>query len=271
MEQSYLILEDRKLAYCVHGEGLPLVLLHGFCGSGAYWDDVVSRLAESYKVIVPDLRGHGASDTPSGPYTMEELAADIAELIKRLDLGRAVVLGHSLGGYVTLALAEQHAELLSGFGLIHSTAYPDDEQGKLNRMKAKQTIEEKGIGAFAEGLVPKLFAPGHLETMRAAVDKAMTIARGTSADGAASTIVAMKERPDRRAVLQNTELPVLLVAGALDQIIPKEKTFTASGDHVVHRLIDSAGHMSMMEAPEELTRIVLEFMSSKLEQKQEQV
>ncbi len=131
-----------NLAYTDQGEGVPVVLLHGFCGSGAYWDEIVPLLESGCRVIVPDLRGHGASGSPNESYSMESMAGDIGKLIDGLGLGenKPVVLGHSLGGYVTLALAEKQADRLRAFGLVHSTAYPDDEKAEpVARRRSKRS------------------------------------------------------------------------------------------------------------------------------------
>ncbi|WP_159888524.1 alpha/beta fold hydrolase [Paenibacillus puerhi] len=251
-----------SISYTEQGSGHPLVLLHGFCGSGAYWDEVVPLLDAHYRVIVPDLRGHGESGSPDEAYTIEGMADDIAALIDELGTEKAIVLGHSLGGYVTLALAERHSDKLRAFGLVHSMAFPDDEKGKAGRLQAKQTIREQGLSVFIEGLIPKLFAPAHLESMPEAVKQAKEIGLGTSPEGAMHTLDAMRERPDRNAVLQSMELPLLLVAGENDQIIPVERTFVVQGDYVTQRLISGAGHMSMMEAPKELAQSVRDWVAS---------
>ncbi|AEI45421.1 alpha/beta fold hydrolase [Paenibacillus mucilaginosus] len=261
MEKLVKEVNGIRLSYRDAGEGTPVVLLHGFCGSSAYWDELVPLLEGRCRLIVPDLRGHGDSSAPEGPYAMETFAEDIAGFLKSLDIGRAVVLGHSLGGYITLALAERHPDLLLGFGLIHSTPLPDDDKGKEGRLKAMDTIREQGLPAFIEGLVPKLFAPAHLETMPQAVAKAKEIGLGTSPEGAVRTLEGMRARPDRRNVIEETKLPALLVAGTGDGVIAPEKTFAAEGERTTKRQIDGAGHMSLVEAPGELAQAILDFTS----------
>ncbi|WP_163853859.1 alpha/beta fold hydrolase [Paenibacillus elgii] len=259
MDKRYADVNGTRLAYIDRGQGTPVILLHGFCGSLAYYDEVAPLLEGRCRLIIPDLRGHGASDAPEGTYTMEAIADDIAALIDRLNIGRPVVLGHSLGGYVTLALAEKHEDKLLAFGLLHSTAFPDDEKGKEGRLKAMETIREQGLPVFIEGLIPKLFAPAHLETMPEAVRKAKEIGLGTSAEGAVRTLEGMRQRPDRNAVLSAAQVPVLLVAGTGDQIIPPQRTFSVDKETFQRSQIDGAGHMSMMEAPGELAQAVLAF------------
>ncbi len=250
------------LAYRDEGTGAPLVLIHGFCGSSQYWQEVIPALATEFRVIAPDLRGHGDSSAPDESYTMDKMADDLARLLDHLELPKVVMFGHSLGGYVTLAFAEKYADKLTGFSLVHSTAYPDDEKGKENRLKGMESIRENGMEPFIKALVPKLFAPDHVTTMQDAVQLARQIGLATDPQGAIRTLEGMRDRPDRNHVLRNAQIPILLVAGENDQIIPKEKTFSVDAPHVRQELIPSAGHMGMLEAPEALVPIIRQFATA---------
>ncbi|MEO3948062.1 alpha/beta hydrolase [Gorillibacterium sp. CAU 1737] len=262
MPMKNRIVQGHRFAYLDEGEGRPLVLLHGFCGSSAYWQEVIPLLAPHFRVIAPDLRGHGESEAPDElVYRMEAFAEDIAALIRRLELDHPVVLGHSLGGYVTLALAELHEGLLGGFGLIHSTAYPDSEEGRAGRDKGIATIRTEGLAAFVDGLVPKLFAPDSITTKADALQEAKQIGKGTSPAAAIASQEGMKLRIDRNSVLAGTSLPVLLVAGSQDGLVPVERTFSVQREGVVCRELEGTGHMSMLEAPNELARVILDFLA----------
>lgn len=252
-----------QLAYEDYGSGRPLILVHGFCGSSAYWTPLKQSLGSEYRLIVPDLRGHGRSGAPDIPYTVEAMADDLAALAQQLNLTQSVLLGHSLGGYAALAFAEKYPHLLAGFGLIHSTAYPDDEQGKANRNKAITAIQEKGIAPFIDGLIPKLFAPEHLATMADLVQGVKDIGYATKPEGAIHTVEAMRDRIDRNHVLRETLLPVLLASGDKDHLIPAAKTFSVQGDHIIQARLEQAGHMSMMETPDALVKVITEFVQTR--------
>jgi 3-oxoadipate enol-lactonase len=247
------------LAYEDQGSGEPLVLLHGLCGSSAYWDKVVPLLSEHYRVITPDLRGHGESGVSDEPYPMELMAHDIAELLEKLHIPQALLFGHSLGGYVTLAFAEQFPEKLRAFSLVHSSGFPDDEKGKANRDKGIENIQENGIEPFIEGLNPKLFAPEHLETMKPMVESIRLIGVATNPKGAMNVLAGMRDRVDRNQILADAQVPVLLIAGEADQIIPLEKAFATKGDHITQVKLANAGHMSMQEQPVALVKEMLLF------------
>ncbi|EFM10517.1 alpha/beta hydrolase fold protein [Paenibacillus curdlanolyticus YK9] len=242
-----------------------VVLLHGFCGSSAYWETLLPLLERpGRRIIAPDHRGHGRSSAPSDAiYTMEQFAEDAAALVEELGLGPIILLGHSLGGYATLAFAERHPDKLRSFGIIHSTAFPDSEAARDNRDRAVAAIREQGIGPFVEGLVPKLFASREDGSNEVLIQEAIAIGRGTTAAGAIAASLGMKERPDRTAILESSTKPVLLVAGQQDGVIPPERTFTTSRAGVKQVLLEQAGHMGMIETPEELAAALNDFIEGK--------
>lgn len=241
-----------EITYKDAGEGIPVILLHGFCGSSSYWEAVIPLLQSQCRLIVPDLPGHGKSGVPQSPYPIEAFADDMADLLRQLNIEKAVWLGHSLGGYVTLAAVERHADRVGAFGLIHSTAYPDDEKGKEGRLNAIQTVLDSGIVPFVDGLIPKLFAPEHAESMSGKVEAVKKVGYATSPEGAVVTLEAMRGRPDRNDVLRRAKCPVILVAGENDQIIKPDKTFSVQSGLIQHVLLSKVGHMSMVEHPDQL-------------------
>ncbi|WP_307287622.1 alpha/beta fold hydrolase [Bacillus sp. SORGH_AS_0510] len=264
MESKYQKIEGSPITYIDEGEGQPIVLLHGFCGSSRYWEEVLPELSKTYRVIAPDLPGHGQSDSISNGTTIEKIAESIKAVIDELKLGKVTMFGHSLGGYITLAFADKYANQLNGFSLVHSTAFPDSDEAKKGRTANVEKVEQQGIHSLIDGLVPKLFAPEHND--KNYVETAKKIGYETTSNGAIHALQAMKDRPDRNYVLKETELPVLLLAGEQDQIIPAEKTFSVTKPKITHTIIKDAGHMSMYENPQELIRVMKEFLSRFLEQ-----
>lgn len=260
MGHNQMKLSNLDLAYRDHGEGDAVVLLHGFCGSHEYWDQVLPVLSENNRVIVPDLPGHGDSSYPKGNYELEYMADTVKELLDGLELDKVTLFGHSLGGYITLAFAEKYEERLHGFSLIHSTAHPDTEEAKEGRNQSIEKLQSDGLSNFIDGLIPKLFAPENLETHKKEIEKAKEIGYETSQEGAIGMLRAMKNRPDRNHVLINSKLRSLLIAGERDQVIPPEKTFSVRKDNISHTLVNGAGHMSMMEKPDVLIAEIQHFL-----------
>ena len=260
MELKKLTLQDKSIAYIDKGSGKPIVLLHGFCGSSQYWEHVIPALLADYRVIAPDLPGHGQSDPLEGNSTIENIADQLKSLIDKLNLPKVTMFGHSLGGYITLAFAEKYSGLLNGYSLIHSTAFPDSEEAKKGRLANIEKVNQSGIYSLIDGLVPKLFSPENQDENY--VGEAMEIGYTTSAEGAIDALNAMKDRPDRNLVLEASTLPVLLIAGEQDQIIPSDKTFSVSKDNIKQSLIKDSGHMSMYENPSDLISEIQNFLST---------
>ncbi|OUM97888.1 MAG: alpha/beta hydrolase [Paenibacillaceae bacterium ZCTH02-B3] len=238
----------------------PLVLLHGYGGSHRYFDEIFPLLTKHLRVIAPDLRGHGDSAAPEGVYSMETLADDVRKLLDHLGLERVVLLGHSLGGYVTLAFAERYPERLAGFGLLHSTAFPDTEEGRENRLRTAEIARRRGSAPVIDALAPKLFSPANREKMADRLDFVKRIGYGTPSNGIIGAALGMRERPDRRAVLERAGVPVLLLAGAHDEAIPAERRFPADGPHIVKVELPDAGHMGMLESPRAFADAILDFV-----------
>lgn len=249
--------EGNNICYSDQGSGEVIVLLHGFCGSSSYFEQVIPYLSGRYRVIAPDLRGHGASDAPLGAYTIEQMADDVLSLLDALEISKCYLLGHSLGGYITLSFAQRHSARLKGFGLIHSTGYPDSEEAKEKRLKSVSQIRSEGITDFVDQLVPGLFAPDAAPQL---LQRAKEIGYRTPPQGAVGAALAMRERPDRRDVISASALPVLLIAGDQDAIVTPERAFTADKPNVTKATISGAGHMSMFEAPERLAEIIKDFV-----------
>lgn len=256
--------DGSNICYSDQGEGEVIVLLHGFCGSAAYWEQVIPFLSGNYRVIAPDLRGHGASESPLGPYGIEQMADDVLSLLNMLEISECYMLGHSLGGYITLSFAQRHSSRLKGFGLIHSTGYPDSEEAREERLKSISTIQNDGITAFVDGFVPGLFAKASLEKSPQLLERVKEIGYKTPPQGASGAALAMRERLERRDVISATTLPVLLVAGEEDGLIPAERTFTSDNPNVTQAMISGAGHMSLFEAPERLSEIIKDFIQASI-------
>jgi pimeloyl-ACP methyl ester carboxylesterase len=251
-----------RVAYTDEGQGTPVLLLHGYCGSRRYWDEVLPALAAQFRIVAPDCRGHGESEATEGVYTMEQLAEDAVQLLDALGLDRAFVLGHSMGGYAALAHAERYADRLLGFGLLHSTTFPDDGAGKAGREKVAKRVAEEGVNGHIDDLIPKLFAPEHRTSMPQKLRKALDIGYGTSPLGAIGGALGMKERPDRRSVLERLNVPALLLAGEADGVIAPEKRFPVSRQGITAVELAGCGHMGMMERPEAFAEAIVSFVRS---------
>ncbi len=259
-----ILVNDFRMSYNDVGKGLPVILLHGFPLSREIWAPQISAISSRYRLITPDLRGHGDSEATSGPYTMDLLADDIASLIDGLDLRQKVVLGGlSMGGYVAMAFARRHPQRLAGLFLTATRADADAEAGKEGRQKAIAAAQQACSSLPAvESMLPKLFAPPTYTEKPDLVDKVRKIMERTSLAGVIHSQQGMMQRPDSYDMLYALEIPGLMIYGDQDQIIPEEaavKTGATFADGSM-AAIKNAGHLLNMEQPDEFNAILLEWL-----------
>ena len=251
-----MIVSGISIAYTDKGQGLPLVFVHGFPLSRECWRPQIDSLSTICRTIALDLRGFGASGSTSGTTTMDRFADDIAALLGDLDAGPAVLVGHSMGGYVALAFARRHADLLRGLVLVATRAGQDSPKVAAGRASTADRVRAEGTGVVIEAMAPKMLASGNDDVdMEAAVRGFMT---PSSRDGVIGALLGMAERPDSTPVLAQIDVPTLVVAGACDLIIdPAESQAMAQaipGSEL--RVIPDAGHLVAFEQPEAFNTIL---------------
>jgi pimeloyl-ACP methyl ester carboxylesterase len=235
-----------QLAYDRRGEGPPLVLLHGFPLDHHVWDEVVSLLENTFDVILPDLRGFGESTTVDTPYSMDDYASDVVDLLDQLGIRKAALVGHSMGGYVALAFVRLYPERISGLGLVSSQVLADAPERKEGRHKSAAEVAANGIGSVVEAMTPKFTSD---EGLQAYARSAMERQAPAAYIGA---LKAMAERMDSSPLLSSFNFPVVIVHGGADSLIPIDRAQEVKSAlpqaHLVE--IPGAGHMPMMEAKE---------------------
>jgi pimeloyl-ACP methyl ester carboxylesterase len=249
------------LEYNDTSHGFPLILIHGFCESRELWKYSEKDLAMHFRVIVPDLPGFGESRLEESEVSMEYFAEQIKLLLDSLSIEKCIMIGHSLGGYVTLAFAEKHESYLSGMGLFHSTAFADSEEKKENRNKTLDFIQKHGVSLFAESFVPPLFSLGSKGRLKTEIKELIHTAAASSEQGVIETTKAMRDRKDRTNVLKNVDIPVLFIVGKLDGAVPMEKTLEQCHlpKHSIVHFLEGVGHMGMIENKVESVKILINF------------
>lgn len=247
------------LYYTVSGDGPVVLLLHGFGEDGSVWKKQLNALP-GYKVIVPSLPGTGKSATTED-MSMEGLAASIREIIKAEETTSFVMLGHSMGGYVTLAYAAVYPADLVGFGLIHSTAFGDTEERKETRKKGVLFIEKNGGAAFLKTSVPSLYSSYTKTNSPDVVEAHLKLTTQFTDAALTSYYRSMIQRPDRTETLKEAVVPVLFVAGRWDEAIPLQDVLRQTslpGVSYIH-ILENSGHMGMTEEPEKMNKAIKEF------------
>lgn len=237
-----------RIHFEVHGDGPPVVLVHGYPLSGRLWDGVIPLLSPNYRVIVPDLRGMGRSEA-SDVATMDDYADDLRAVLAAADESRPVVLvGMSMGGYVSLAFCRRHRDRVRGLAMVDSRAGADSVEAAEGRHRTAERVLREGSVFVADEMVGKLFASGAPADLRERWRARMA---STSPRGVAAALRAMAGRPDSEPLLRELNLPLLVVVGAEDAITPVEgaRAMAQLGAGTLE-IIPGAGHMAPAEKPE---------------------
>ncbi len=245
------------LHFTDEGEGDTLVFIHGYCESHTLWSDFTAPFRKEYRVICIDLPGFGKSPLLPLPFTIADVAKSVWDFLDSISIDTCFLVGHSLGGYVSLEMANQQPGRLVGFCLFHSTAYPDDENKKLNRTKVMEFVANNGTIPFVETLLPTLFAQPntrlpHLVEEASKIDPQTII----------SYAQAMRDRHDMTKVYSEFRSPILFFIGMKDTVFSPqsiEEQASVVKDKVVCKL-EEAAHMGMIEASSLTQSTLLRFL-----------
>lgn len=260
---SKVSLRDIKIAYDDVGSGPPLVLLHGFPFNRSMWDEQREAFAEHHRIITPDLRGHGETDVAPTAATMAEMALDVAALLDKLDIERAVLAGLSMGGYVALAFCRLFPLRVRALVLADTRAQADTEEAKANRSAQAAQILREGMEAVAATILPKQLAPETIAKRPDVVRRVRAMVTGTRPEGAAAALEGMAQRQDQRSFLSRIIAPVLIIVGSEDTITPIADAELMHQEIGGSRLevIGAAAHLSNLERPKEFNCALGKFLA----------
>jgi len=241
--------KNTYIRYKVEGKGTDVVLLHGYLESMDIWTAFSGKLMKKFRVVSIDLPGHGQSGIISDVHTMEILAEAVKAVLDELDIKKCVLIGHSMGGYVTMAFADLFPDRLFGYSLFHSTPFRDTEEKKQNRNREIELVNQGKKELIINTNVPKAFANDNLEKLKIKVEQAVQIAGNTTDEGIKVILEGMKLRRDRSEILANSKIPVLIILGRKDNYIPfdlikKRIKLNNKGEIYV---LDNSGHMGFIE------------------------
>ena len=250
-------MDTMKLFYKEFGSGKPFIFVHGYPLDHTIWLPLVPELEKHARLILPDLRGHGQSPAPVGVYSMELLAADLLALMDEMGLEKAVIAGHSVGGYIALHFTRDYPERLAGLVLVASHCFSDPPERKQIRLDTAEKVERTGKTDFiAESMLPNLTPDKVLqEKLRLIIEKAKPA-------GVAGILRGMAQRNDTCEVLSNLNVPTVIIAGELDKHLSIEKA-QQMADMMKKpwlEIIPGAGHMPMMEVPQKVSQILLSLL-----------
>jgi len=250
----------KKINYKISGSGNCIVLLHGFLESLLIWDNFTDKLSSEFKLVAIDLPGHGNTDNFSETHTMEFMAETVKAVLDHLGIEECVMVGHSMGGYLTLAFAKQYPEMLNGFCLFHSQAAADSVEAKQNRDKTIKIVMDDRKG-FIRNFIPDLFAPSNREIYKDEIEVLKNRANATSKEGIVAALMGMKERSDKTDILKTFDKPILYIIGKEDSRIPVDTALSqcALANRCTVHILGGIGHMGYIEAKDETLSFIKQF------------
>ncbi|NOX84513.1 MAG: alpha/beta hydrolase [Chlorobi bacterium] len=256
--EKHIKFRGGKLNYRITGQGSGLVFLHGFLEDHTIWNDFADRLSDRFTVIQVDLPGFGKSDVIDDIHTMTLMASAVKHVMDEEEMDQCVMTGHSMGGYVSLAFADLFPDKLKGLVLFHSHAAADDEQGRKNRDRTIEIVK-KDHKNFIISFIPLLFAVENVERFSKEIKQLQKLAVKTSAEAVMAALAGMRDREDRRKLLENLDVPVLFIIGKQDSRIPLDVVMpqVSLPKNCEAIILDNVGHMGFIEA-EGLTYASLE-------------
>ena len=239
-----------ELSYERRGKGTPLVLIHGYPLDHTIWNDVLPLLENDFDLILPDVRGFGESTTVETPYTMTNIASDLAALLETLGIEKTALAGHSMGGYVALAFAKAFPDKTAGLALVSSQAAGDPPDRKEGRYKSAADVKQNGVQPVADGMTDKLSSDQRVR------DFVHPLIAKQSISAVVGALGAMAEREDLTSFVAAFTHPLVLLHGDADNLIPVERAREIKSLVPSAALVElpGAGHMPMMEQPEKTAK-----------------
>ena len=264
MKSKHTVFENNKVSYLDMGKGSKtIVMLHGYLESKHIWHGFDVSLSDSYRVICIDLPGHGESDVSYAySLTVEKMAGAVKAVLRAEGIKSCFMIGHSLGGYVTLAFLEHYPAMLEGYCLLHSSPFADTLQKRVMRDREIELViagRQKLLFAIN---IPSGFATDKLDEIPDLVSFAKDIAVSTKPDGVIAALEAMKCRPDRQNIMEESGKPLLVVLGKKDNYISHDimASVAAGVPDCTLLTLETSGHNGFLEDPKTLEAGIRSFL-----------
>ena len=256
--------ENIYIHYKDCGKGIPVVLLHGYLESGEIWNTFTNELKKFFRVICIDIPGHGKSGVMGEIHTMEKMAEAVKQVLDNLKIKECILIGHSMGGYITLAFLELFPQYLKAFSLFHSSPFADNDEKKQNRDREIDLIKKGKKEVVYTVNIPRMFADDNIFRYEKEIKEALKIAKNIPDDGIVALLNGMKERKDRLQLIQDTKIPFLLVLGKKDNYISYDLISEKLGIPrcVTKLVLENSGHIGFIEEKEKSYLGIRRFIES---------
>jgi 3-oxoadipate enol-lactonase len=255
---------DGEIVYEVLGNGPPVVLLHPFPAHHELWHPAAQALQSRYRLVLPDLRGHGDSGSGDGPATMDKHATDLTRILDNEKIGRAVFVGVSIGGYILFEFWRRYRPRVAALVFCNTKATAETAESRAARLQAAADVLERGTEPFFESMAAKLMGETTRRTRPDLVEGALRMMRKMSPEDVALVQRGMAERPDSVPTLKTIDVPTLIITGNEDTLtgVPEAELMKRNIAGSQMKVIAKAGHYSPWEQPEEVGKILRKFVDS---------
>jgi pimeloyl-ACP methyl ester carboxylesterase len=261
----WVTFRDTDVHFKTFGEksGGAVILLHGYLESADIWNGFATELSKDFFVTAIDLPGHGKSGVYANVHRMDDMAESVIAVADMLGIDKFHLVGHSMGGYVTMAFREHHFTRLLSCVLFHSTCFADSDEKKVARSREIELVKQGKKDLIVKASIPKEFANDNQERFAGEIERAIKIASETPGEGIIAALNGMMARSDRSALLKENRIPLLLVGGKKDNHIPfaKMEEMQAMGGGVKLYPLSNSGHMGFIEERDESLKALTDFFS----------
>ncbi|HEX6503019.1 MAG TPA: alpha/beta fold hydrolase [Terriglobales bacterium] len=253
---------DAELVYEIIGHGPPVVLLHPFPVHHEFWLPAAQALSTRYRLVLPDLRGHGDSRVGEGSATMEKHAADVARICDQEGIGRAAFAGVSIGGYLMFEFWRRYRERVAALALCNTRSQAETAETRAARLKSAADVLERGTGPFIDAMMPRVFGKTTLTNRPDLIDAAQRMMRKMSPQAVNQVQKGMAERPDSVSTLKTINVPTLIIGGAEDVATPvaDAELMRQNIPGAQLKVIPRSGHYAVFEQPEEAGSVLRQFL-----------
>jgi 3-oxoadipate enol-lactonase len=256
--------DDAEIFYDITGSGPPVILLHPFPVHHEFWLPVAQMLSSRYRLILPDLRGHGESLLGSGPATMQKHATDIARVMDAAGVDRAPLIGVSIGGYAIFEFWRCFRDRVTTLVLCNTKAQADSPEARSARLQVADDVLQRGTEQFFESMVEKVFGETTRRSRPDLAEGALRMMRKMSAENVAGVQRGMAERSDSIATLKTITVPTLIITGDEDLLtgLPEAELMKQNIPGSQIKVVAKAGHYSPWEQSDEVGRLLRQFLDS---------
>ncbi len=263
MKIDKILFKNTNVEFYVKGKGKTktIVLLHGYMESFNVWGNFADKLSENYQIVAIDIIGHGNSGIVQDIHSIELMAEAVDEVIKYLKIKKFTLIGHSMGGYVTLEYLSKHQEKLESYCLFHSTPFADTEEKKAEREHIIELIKQGKKTQLAKKHVEKTFADINIKKYSTEIGFFKIIAVNTPDKGVIAALQGMKNRKDYYSVMKHTHIKGLWILGKQDNFININSINEIEiPSNCQLKILEKSGHQGYVEELEKSVSIIYDFL-----------